>query len=79
MEQTLEQKILGILNDDKNFTYSQLFEEDVFTPDKAAKELHKLFIQEKINLLEKIKYGLIQRGVINVYIEELTNQLNQLQ
>lgn len=89
MEQTLEQKILGILNDDKNFTYSQLFEEDVFAPDKAVKELHKLFIQEKIDLINSIFTDGIgnlddacsKDDLVKEYfykIKTLTNQLNQL-
>jgi hypothetical protein len=54
MEQTLEQKIIGIL---------QSFEDNVTELDTAidnfkypdlAKELHKLFIQEKIDLLERL-------------------------
>jgi hypothetical protein len=67
MEQTLEQKIFGILNDDKNFTYSQLFEEDVFAPDKAVKELHKLFIQE----IEKaFDAGIARATIIPVNIKD---------
>lgn len=46
--------------------------------DFAANECERICLQKQIELLEKVKYGLIQKGVINEYIKEIQEQLNQL-
>lgn len=72
----LNEKIMDTLT--KNDCYVHDSDGAIFFEETklAANEIEKLVLQEKIDLLENIKHGLIQKQIINNNIDQLKEQLN---
>lgn len=78
MSTELNEKILEIFDNNITLENKGGYHDFISGTGAAANEIEKLVLQEKIDLLENIKHGLIQKQIINNNINQLKEQLNLL-